>query len=142
VLQAQRSLGGVVCESIIGGGTIARRLLLLEEVPNSVFQNNPRKVRNFIASLYTVAILALVLKRTFLASFVALLAQDAAAHNAASPITQSKKNTIQTHNSGSSSSTESVSVVRDSDKLRAFQPYWPATGKRSTIEGFETVDVL
>ena len=80
-----------MCESIIGGGTIARRLLLLEEVPNSVFQNNPRKVRNFIASLYTVAILALVLKRTFLASFVALLAQDAAAYNAASPITQSKK---------------------------------------------------
>jgi hypothetical protein len=33
-------------------------------------------------------------------------------------------------------------LVRDFDKLKAFQSYDPATGKRSTIEGFEMVNII
>lgn len=33
-------------------------------------------------------------------------------------------------------------VVRDFDKLKAFQSYDPAIGKRSTIEGFEMVNII
>jgi len=112
------------------------------EIPNSAFNDNLCKVRNFIASFYTMAILTPMLKRGFFVLIFVSFAQDAAAHKAVNLGTKTQKSTAQVSKNAPSSSAEPVPVVRDFDKLRIFQSYDPATGKWSTIEGFETVNIL
>ncbi len=101
---------------------------------------NARGVLNLITKFYTMVKQVLALKCVLLALLFGLFARDAAAYRATNPVTQSKKKTVQAHKNVSSSG--AMPVVRDFDKLRSFKSYDPATNKWSTIEDFETVDIL
>ena len=79
-------------------------------------------------------------QRVLLASLFVLLSQDVAAYKAVNAATSSGVNITQTYNNVALSGT--LPVIRDFDKLRGFQSYDPATDKWSTVEDFETVDIL
>ena len=78
----------------------------------------------------------------FASASFCFFAQGAAAYKTINVATKTQKSTAQVSKNAPSSGAGPVPVVRDFDKLRAFHSYDPATGKWSTIEGFETVYML
>jgi hypothetical protein len=107
----------------------------------SLLQKAYKESATLLAKFYIMVIQVLSLKRVFLALLFVLLAQDVAAYKVANSVMPSKVNATQAQHHRVALS-GALPVIRDFDKLRGFQSYDPATGKWSTVEDFETVDIL
>ena len=89
-----------------------------------------------------MATLNLSLKRALLALFFVFVAQDVAAYKPARTASKAKKSTAKANNDTATAGAEAIPIERDFDTIRGFQSYDPATDKWSTIEDFDTVDIL